>query len=104
MNAVVVKVDSSGRVVIPKDQRIQLGIPDGGELRLTVEDGELRGLTRMAALRRLQDRLQASMLPGTEHRSAVDELLAERRAEAQRDMEEDLAWKAAHDAKTSRTP
>ena len=45
MGAVTVKVDSAGRVVIPKEMRQELGIPDGGELRLTVEDGELRGFT-----------------------------------------------------------
>ena len=53
MGAIAVKVDSPGRVVIPPDVRTALGIPDGGELLLTVEDGELRASTRLAALRRI---------------------------------------------------
>jgi AbrB family looped-hinge helix DNA binding protein len=54
MGVVAVKVDPSGRVVIPKELRDALGIPQGGELRLSIVDGELRGLTRVAARRQLQ--------------------------------------------------
>ena len=50
MEPLTIRVDGSGRVVIPRDVRIALGIPDGGELRLTVEDGELRAISRAAAL------------------------------------------------------
>lgn len=81
MGVVAVKVDSSGRVVIPKDLRDALGIPQGGELRLSIVDGELRGLTRVAALRQLQAKYAAHPARG----SAVDDLLAWRRAEASRD-------------------
>jgi AbrB family looped-hinge helix DNA binding protein len=81
LGVVAVKVDPSGRVVIPKELRDALGIPQGGELRLSIVDGELRGLTRVAAIRQLQAKYAARRSPG----SAVDDLLAWRRAEAARD-------------------
>ena len=85
MEPVWVKVDAAGRLVIPKDMREALGIPDGGELRLRVEDGELRGMGRLAALKRIQRELRGSVPPGT---SVVDELIADRRAEAAREEAE----------------
>lgn len=94
MGAVTVKVDSAGRVVIPKEMREELGIPDGGELRLTVEDGELRGSTRLAAFLRLQRKL-ASLAPPDGEPSAVDELIAGRRAEAAREEADEQAWDRA---------
>lgn len=85
MEPVWVKVDAAGRLVIPKDMREALGIPDGGELRLKVEDGELRGMGRLAALRRIQREVRGSVPPGE---SVVDELIADRRAEAAREEAE----------------
>ena len=76
MGAIAVKVDGSGRVVIPKELREQLGIPDGGELQLSVQDGTLYGATRLAGFLRLQRKLAGRMTGG------VDELLADRQAEA----------------------
>jgi AbrB family looped-hinge helix DNA binding protein len=83
MNAITVKVDASGRLVIPKDLREAMGVADGGTLVLRVEDGELRAQTRMAALRRIQAEMAQLVPPGV---SAVDELLASRRAEAAREL------------------
>jgi|LNFM01.2.fsa_nt_gb AbrB family looped-hinge helix DNA binding protein len=83
MGVLSVKVDASGRVVIPKDIRDALGIPQGGELRLSIVDGELRGLTRVAALRQLQTKYASGS--GGAAGSAVDDLIAWRRAEAQGD-------------------
>ena len=79
MGAISVRVDGSGRVVIPKELREQLGIPDGGELQLSVQDGALHGATRLAGFLRLQRKLAGRMTGG------VDELLAERQAEARRE-------------------
>lgn len=79
MEPVWVKVDAAGRLVVPKEMRVALGIPEGGELRLRVEDGELRGLGRLTALARIQRDLSARVPPGT---SVVEEFLAERREDA----------------------
>jgi bifunctional DNA-binding transcriptional regulator/antitoxin component of YhaV-PrlF toxin-antitoxin module len=81
-------------VVIPKEMREELGIPEGGELRLTVEDGELRGSTRLAAFLRLQRKL-ASLAPSDGEASVVDELIADRRAEAAREEADEQAWAKA---------
>lgn len=88
MDQVTVRVDAAGRMVIPRDLRDALGIPEGGELRLTLQDGELRATTRLAALRRIQAELRALPRPAT---PAADALIAERRAEAARGLHEDQA-------------
>ena len=87
MEPVTVKVDASGRLVIPRDLRDALGIPEGGELRLSLADGELRATTRQAALRRIQDRLRGARAAGEP--LASDALIAARRAEAARGLNED---------------
>ncbi len=88
MEALTVRVDQSGRVVIPRDVRVALGIPDGGELRLTVEDGELRAVSRAVALRRIW--AETAALPPASQ-TATDMLLAQRRAEAREGLHEDQA-------------
>lgn len=95
-----VKVDAPGRVVVPKELREALGIPDGGELTLSVQDGELRGLTRMAALRKLQADLRSRRKPD-DTGSVVDELIADRRAEVERERAEDEAWEAEQRARSA---
>jgi AbrB family looped-hinge helix DNA binding protein len=87
MEPLTIRVDGSGRVVIPRDVRIALGIPDGGELRLTVQDGELRAISRAAALRRIWAETEA--LPAAP--AATETLFALRRAEARRGLQEDQA-------------
>src|SRR3954471_14185678 len=87
MDQVTVRVDASGRVVIPRDLRDALGIPDGGELRLSVRDGELRATTRHAALRRIRAELRGLGAGGP----AAEALIAGRRAEAARGLNEDQA-------------
>ncbi len=102
MEPVWVKVDAAGRMVVPKEMRVALGIPDGGELRLRVEDGELRGLGRLMALARIQRDVTGSVPPGT---SVVDEFLAERREQAARDdLGRDATSGAAGNATTKRKP
>jgi len=98
MGAVTVKVDASGRLVIPKEMREELGLLHGGELRLSIEDGLLQGSTRLAALRRLQRHL-AALAPAEGETSAVDEFIAERRAEAAREEAEEDAWAASRRAR-----
>jgi len=89
MEQVTVRVDASGRVVIPRDLRDALGIPDGGELRLSVQDGELRATTRLAALGRIRAELRA--LAAADPLLPSEALMAERRAEAARGLNEDQA-------------
>jgi AbrB family looped-hinge helix DNA binding protein len=85
MDPVTVRIDPSGRLVVPRDLREALGVPEGGELQLTVRDGELRATTRLAALRRIRAELKA-LAPGDA--SLVEDLLAGRRAEAARGLNE----------------
>jgi AbrB family looped-hinge helix DNA binding protein len=87
MDQVTVRVDASGRVVIPRDLRDALGIPDGGELRLSVRDGELRATTRLAALRRIRAELR-DLAPAE---PVAEALIAGRRAEAAHGLHEDQA-------------
>ena len=80
MGAVRVKVDASGTLVVPKETLEALGIPDGGELRLAVEDAGVQvntvGPDTVAELRAL---VRPWRRPSG---SAVDELLLERQLEA----------------------
>jgi AbrB family looped-hinge helix DNA binding protein len=89
MDHVTVRVDASGRVVIPRDLRDALGIPDGGELRLSIQDGELRATTRLAALRRIRAEVHA--LSPKEASLPSEALIADRRAEAASGLHEDQA-------------
>jgi AbrB family looped-hinge helix DNA binding protein len=77
-----VKVSENGRILIPLALRRAMGIKPGDELVLEVEDGTLRASTRIARIREAQA-LARTFLDGK--RSLVDELIAERRAEAARE-------------------
>jgi AbrB family looped-hinge helix DNA binding protein len=82
---VAVKIDRAGRVLVPLKLRRELGIEAGAELILRLEDGELRMYTRQVALRRVREALQRLKRPGD---SVVDEVLAGRRQEAERELRE----------------
>lgn len=74
-------LDKTGRIVIPADVRTQSDLLPGEELIVITEGpGELRVLTRKAALRRAQERLAKLKKPGE---SVVDEFLEDRRREAE---------------------
>lgn len=76
------RVDGQGRVVIPAVIRHALGMEPGDPVTLRVVDGEIRITTRRAAL----GRARAAVMAATQgRRSLVDELIAERRAEAARE-------------------
>ena len=74
-----VRVDPGGRVVVPAGFRKALGIRNGQEVLMTLEDGFVRLQTIDAALERVRvvarRRYQSSS-------SVVDDFIAERRAEA----------------------
>ncbi len=75
-------VSDGGRVVIPAELRLKLGI-GVGDVLVWRQDGEQLILsTKMAAIRRAQAIMAPYNQPG---QSSVDELIAERRREAARE-------------------
>ncbi len=75
-------VASNGRVVIPANMRAELGVPDGGKLVARLVDGTVVLEPLDMALKRLQAFVAQHIPPGV---SLADELIAERRAEADRE-------------------
>jgi AbrB family looped-hinge helix DNA binding protein len=82
---VPVQVKEGGRIVLPAELRATLGIAEGDTLMAEVVDGELRLFTRAEAIRRVQEYVRGLVPEGT---SLVDELIAERRQDAQREASE----------------
>jgi AbrB family looped-hinge helix DNA binding protein len=74
-----VKVGAGGRLVIPGEYRAALGIAPGDVVVLVLERDGLRLLTPGQAVRRAQDLVSKYVGP---ERSLSDELIAERREEA----------------------
>ena len=79
-----IRVYENGRVVIPAAFRKALGIATGGEVILRMEDDELRITTYQRRIERAQRRARKYVKPGI---SLVDELIAERREAAKRELE-----------------
>ncbi len=77
-----VKLSREGRVLIPAEVRASLGLSQGSSLSLRVQDGEIRLFDRAQALRRAQQIMAKYKNPGE---SVVDELLRDRREEAERE-------------------
>ena len=84
MNSIPVTVGPKGRVVVPAPIRRQLGIEEGTELMARVEGDGLLLEPRSAAIDRLQALVRAAVPAEV---SLVDELIAERRAEARHDAQ-----------------
>lgn len=82
VNGVSTKIADGGRLVIPAELRRELGIGIGDEVIVRVEDGELRISTRSEAVKRAQEKVRRHVKGS---RSLVEELSAERRAEAGRE-------------------
>lgn len=81
-----VRMDSAGRVLLPAELRRKLGIEPGENLMMRVTDaGCLEAWTTAYWLREAQETF-GKWQPGQP--SAVDELIAERRAENARDEAE----------------
>lgn len=74
-----VTVGPDGRIVIPVQYRRMLQIEPGDEVRLKVENGELRVIGKKAAIEQAQALVRKFVPEGI---SLSDELIAERRAEA----------------------
>jgi len=78
---IAAKMDRAGRLLLPQRFRTELGLGEGSDVLVRVEDGEIRITTRLVALRKAQAAMQAYK-PAD---SIVDSFLAERREEALRD-------------------
>jgi len=78
MAQVVTHLGRSGRLVIPAAFRHELGLREGDELLVGLDDGELTIRTLEKAVEQAQMAVAAHVAP---ERNLVDELLAERRAE-----------------------
>lgn len=76
------RIVSGGRLQIPADVRKELGLTDGDNVRLEVVDGELRVRSYHAVIKAIQAEVQKYVPAGV---SLVDELIADRRAEAARE-------------------
>jgi AbrB family looped-hinge helix DNA binding protein len=79
-----VKLGDGGRFVIPAAMREAMDVKPGDNLVMHVEDGELRVRGHREVIRRIQEQV-AKLRPGV---SMVDELIADRRAEAAKELEE----------------
>lgn len=79
-----VRVNAQGRVVLPAEFRRALGIEPGSVVVISLEDDRLVIETPSALLAQLE-KVTAHLDPS---RSMVDELIADRRAEARRDADE----------------
>jgi AbrB family looped-hinge helix DNA binding protein len=83
-----VQVAENGRMNLPADMRRGLGLNGPGRVILTQDEDGIRITTADQAIRRIRA-LAAPFAQG--QASVVDEFLAERRAEAAREEDEDPA-------------
>lgn len=84
---VIGTINESGRVVIPAALRRQMGVTAGDAVLMEVEDGVLRIESHRARMRRIQDEFKQFSKPGVR---MSDQLIADRREEARREMEQGL--------------
>lgn len=85
MEAFTVKLDSSGRVLLPAKVRIQLKLQPGSELIVRLDKGQLVLKTRAQALEEAQEYFSRFRPEG---KLLSDELIEERREEARRELED----------------
>jgi AbrB family looped-hinge helix DNA binding protein len=84
VNAIPTRIDAHGRLVVPKEVREALGLPQGGEVQLTVRDGVLEVASPAVIVRRLQERVRAYQGRSAD-RYTTDDFLKDRHDEAARD-------------------
>jgi AbrB family looped-hinge helix DNA binding protein len=81
MAASRIRINHQGRLVIPAELRAAAGIKPDSDVALEVHEGEIRIRNVDAALSRVQTKYKRL----AQGRDVVDEFLAERREEADRD-------------------
>ena len=79
------RINENGRIVIPAEIRQKLGLNPGDTLYLSAEGETLKIESHKARIRRVQESLRR-LIPLD--RVLSDELIAERREEARREMDE----------------
>jgi AbrB family looped-hinge helix DNA binding protein len=80
----MIRAGERGRLVLPASLRKRIGLQEGGHLVVRVEpDNSLRLVSLTDQIRRLQG-IFKDIAPGV---SLAEELIQERRAEAQRELE-----------------
>jgi AbrB family looped-hinge helix DNA binding protein len=85
MAVISVRVEKSGRVLIPAAIRRRLGLKEGeSDLLLNIDETPIRVSTRAQALARVRQALAKYHKPGDDWTA---ELIAERREEARREEE-----------------
>lgn len=80
--SVSVQVKEAGRILLPAEVRVALGVGEGDKLVGEVIDGELRLMSQRTAIRQVQALVRQYVPAGV---SLVDELIKERREEARRE-------------------
>jgi AbrB family looped-hinge helix DNA binding protein len=81
-----VTIGPGGRMVIPAELRRSLGVRAGDQVVVDLKDGDLRVRSLDAVIERVQERVRQYV---PDHVSLVDELMADRRAEAAREAEDE---------------
>ena len=79
-----VKIGPQGRIVLPAAVRHELGLKEGDELLLLLEEGHIELLTRDQLWAKIQEPWLKAVPRDV---SLADELISERRAEAKREEE-----------------
>jgi bifunctional DNA-binding transcriptional regulator/antitoxin component of YhaV-PrlF toxin-antitoxin module len=92
-------VGPKGRVLLPADMRHAMGLTEGDVITAWLKGAELRLHSHRHGLQTIQDEA-ASRAQGRAY--ASDELIAERRAEAAKEAEEELLWLRNHPTKRKR--
>ena len=85
MNVQRGKLVSGGRLQVPADIRRTLGLNDGDAVTMEVVNGRLHIRPYRDVIAEVQVRMAALLPPGVSARSVVDDLIADRRAAAERE-------------------
>ncbi len=87
------RLGPDGRIVIPAECRKRFGLQPGDTLVVDADDKGLHLRSMAQVIKEVQEFFAPSRIEGV---SVVDELIAERRAEAAKENAEEEAWRAGH--------